>query len=208
MKGFNFLIIIFIFHRSHAYNIYMSNIKLLVCGDVKAPQRKFGDAGIDLFVPNYSEQFIKDLQEYNPNMTIEGFGDINIHYDIVNKKYVIQVKSSCDIRIPSYIRALIPPDMCLRMTNKSGVATKQKLIVGAELIDSSYEGICIIHLFNISNKLTTIDFGQKLSQIVPIKIDPNNIDIVYKKDISIEEFYKDHNHDRGEGAFGSTSLFK
>ena len=61
MKGFNFLIIIFIFHRSHVYNIYMSNIKLLVCGDVKAPQRKFGDAGIDLFVPNYSEQFIKDL---------------------------------------------------------------------------------------------------------------------------------------------------
>ena len=186
----------------------MSNIKLLVCGDVKAPQRKFGDAGIDLFVPNYSEQFIKDLQECNPNMTIEGFGGVNIHYNKADNKYVIQVKSSCDIRIPSYVRALIPPDMCLRMTNKSGVATKQKLIVGAELIDSSYEGICNIHLFNVSDRLTTIDFGQKLSQMVPIKIDPDDINVSYEKYISVEEFYKDHNHDRGEGGFGSTSLFK
>lgn len=186
----------------------MSNIKLLVCGDVKAPQRKFGDAGIDLFVPNYSEKFIKDLQECNPDMTIEGFGNVNIHFDKANQKHVIQLKSSCDVRIPSYVKALIPPDMCLRMTNKSGVATKQKLIVGAELIDSLYEGICNIHLFNVSNRITVIDFGQKISQMVPIKIDPEDIDVYYEKVISSEDFYKDHDHSRGLGGFGSTGLNK
>lgn len=186
----------------------MSNIKLLVCGDVKAPQRKFGDAGIDLFVPNYSEEFIKDLQERNPGMTIEGFGDVNIHYDNVNKKHVIQVKSSCDVRIPSYVKALIPPDMCLRMTNKSGVATKQKLIVGAELIDSLYEGDCNIHLFNAGNRIAIIDFGQKITQMVPIKIDPEDIEVFYEKEVSSEDFYKDHDHSRGVGGFGSTGLNK
>ena len=34
-----------------------SDIKLFVCGDVKTPQRAKGDAGIDFFVPNFSEQF-------------------------------------------------------------------------------------------------------------------------------------------------------
>ena len=32
-------------------------IKLLVCGDVKVPKRNLGDAGIDFFVPNYSDDF-------------------------------------------------------------------------------------------------------------------------------------------------------
>ena len=40
-----------------------SDIKLFVCGDVKAPQRAKGDAGIDFFVPNFSEQFLKDLTD-------------------------------------------------------------------------------------------------------------------------------------------------
>ena len=43
-----------------------SDIKLFVCGDVKAPQRAKGDAGIDFFVPNFSEQFLKDLTDKNP----------------------------------------------------------------------------------------------------------------------------------------------
>ena len=40
-----------------------TDIRLFVCGDVKTPQRAKGDAGIDFYVPNFSEQFLKDLTE-------------------------------------------------------------------------------------------------------------------------------------------------
>ena len=180
-------------------------IKLLVCGDVKPPKRNKGDAGIDLFVPNYSDEF--KLQLFKENKIWDVFyneegerTDVRI---IGNK---IELSPGADIKIPTFVRALIPEDECLRMSNKSGVALKQKLIVGAEIIDSSYEGIMNIHLFNVSNETRTIEFGQKLVQAVPIKIDTDDLEIKNENDISVEEFYKSHDHSRGDGGFGSTGI--
>ena len=41
------------------------NIKLFVNGEVKSPERKYGDAGIDFFVPYKTNKFISDLKEKN-----------------------------------------------------------------------------------------------------------------------------------------------
>lgn len=185
----------------------MSNIKILVCGDVKNPQRKYGDAGIDVFVPNYSEQFVNDLLDSNPDMTVEGNGGVNIHYSSVTNEYIIQLMPQYDIKIPTYLKTLIPSDMCLRMSNKSGVALKQKLIVGAEIIDASYENDCNIHVFNAGHTITEIHFGQKLAQMVPIKIEPSDIVVYNESELSAEKFYKNHDHSRGLGGFGSTGLY-
>ncbi len=198
-----------------------SEIKLFVCGDVKSPQRAKGDAGIDFFVPNFSEQFLKDLTDKNPGsplrfqiqmvpLTEEEFNEDP------NKAGFITLPAHEDLLIPTYVKSRIPEGMYIRMANKSGVATKQKLVVGAEVVDSTYEGIIHMHVFNNSNTSRIIHFGQKLCQGVPERYSPDELDIWYdssidkfkdmKNQTTAEEFYKDHNSDRGEGGFGSTSL--
>lgn len=182
-------------------------IKLLICGDVKTPKRNKGDAGIDLFVPNFSDEFVKQICKENDfyNYTYNKEGTRKDVFSIEYGKIVLQPGE--DIKIPTMVRALIPENECLRFSNKSGVALKQKLIVGAEIIDSSYEGIMNIHVFNVSNKLSTIEFGQKLVQAVPIIIDTDDIQCMFQTEFFTEkEFYENHNHSRGDGGFGSTGL--
>lgn len=196
-------------------------IKLFVCGDVNRPERRDGqDAGIDLFVPNATDQFIKDLTEKNPGSPIRwslvGAPVEDPENPKENEGVLIMLTPGHDILIPTYVKARIPKDYCLRISNKSGVATKQKLIVGAEIVDSSYEGVMHVHLFNPTNDVKFIKFGQKIAQAVPIKINPNEVEYYfdesleqfkdYKNRTTVEEFYKDHDSARGEGGFGSTTL--
>ena len=175
-------------------------IKFLVCGNVKAPKRKPGDAGFDFFVPEYSDEFKTRLYQEN------GIYPDGERSDAWVSKEIIYLMPGADIKIPTMVRALIPEDECLRMSNKSGVALKQKLVVGAEIIDSSYEGEMNMHVFNVSNHVVTIEFGQKLVQAVPLKIDPEAYEVEYEMSMSVETFYMRHDHSRGEGGFGSTGL--
>lgn len=183
----------------------MSRIKFLVCGDVKPPQRKRGDAGFDFFVPGYSDEFrMRLIQENNVWDVFDN--ELGERTDISISKASIVLDAGADIKIPTFVRALIPEDECLRMSNKSGVALKQKLLVGAEIIDSSYEGIMNMHVFNASNHKVSIEFGQKLVQAVPLKINDEDFIVEYENDVPVEKFYENHDHSRGGGGFGSTGL--
>ena len=198
------------------------NVKLFVCGKVKAPQRNSGkDAGIDLFIPDLTEQFITDLTEKNPGQPFRWglVGAPQSEEDLKNNAGVyLYLPPHEDILIPTYVKARFPENMCLRISNKSGVATKQKLIVGAEIVDSSYEGIMHVHVFNASNVIRFIEFGQKIAQAIPIFIDPQEIGVYYDKTIedfkefknwiSLEEFYENHATDRGASGFGEGTGIK
>lgn len=178
----------------------MDKIKFLVCGNVKAPQRKAGqDAGFDFFVPDYTPDFAEQMRNCNDRY-------IKIDYDSSDESYSICLQPGQDVKIPSLVRAYIPSNQCLLLVNKSGVALKQKLSVGACLVDSSYEGIIHLHMFNIGTEVTHIKFGQKLVQAVPYLINNQESEVFYETDISKEDFYKDHDHIRGDGGFGSTGL--
>ena len=179
-------------------------IKLLVCGDVKTPKRNVGDAGIDFFVPNYSDEF--RLRLIHENDVFDVFDNEDGERSDISIGKRIRLEAGADIKIPSMVRALIPENECLRMSNKSGVALNQKLIVGAEIIDSSYEGEMNLHVFNASNSSVEIEFGQKLVQGIPIVVDVDPIEVVDNRVISVAEFYSNHEHTRGEGGFGSTGL--
>ena len=194
------------------------NVKLFVCGKTKAPERRSGpDAGIDLFVPDLTEQFIQDLTEKNPGQPYRWglVGAPQTEEDLKDNKGVyLYLPPHEDLLIPTYVKTRFPENMCLRISNKSGIATKQKFIVGAEIVDASYEGIIHVHIFNASNALRFIEFGQKIAQAIPIIIDPQNIEVFYdnkiedfkefKNFIPVEEFYEGHDTTRKEGAFGST----
>lgn len=171
------------------------NCKLFVGNEypVKSPERKYGDSGIDFFVPNYSLEFISAFEAKNP--------------DIKHDKEAIYVEPGEDVLIPLGVHSLFDPEWELRISNKSGVCTKQKLTTGAEVVDSTYEGVIHAHLFNSGKKTAIIPYGQKIVQGCLEAIDPRPISVENpSENKTLEDFYKGHTSERGAGGFGSTGV--
>lgn len=200
-------------------------VKFFVVGDTKAPTRNMtsdgADAGIDIYVPNLSDQFIEELTKDNPGHPFK-WGLIGAplpedKQDDKNAGVYLYLGPHADILMPTYLKTRCPPDMYLQVAGKSGVSTKQKLDVSiAGVIDASYEGIAHIHIVNYSNEMRFIEFGQKIAQIIPIKIDNQGIEVYYDEafegfketpdnlKMSTEKFFEGHTKDRKSGGFGST----
>lgn len=171
-------------------------IKFLVTGDGIAPKRAQGDAGFDFYVPKYSDALVDEI-----NMKS------NRKVYIVNKDNNEDVKIKLypheDILIPTYVYSQFPSNIALVAKNKSGVATKQKLDVGACVVDSSYQGIIHVHVTNVSSEPQFIEFGKKIVQFVPFLIDDSEPEVF--TDLKPEEFFNNKSN-RGAGGFGSTGL--
>ena len=97
----------------------------------------------------------------------------------------------------------IPHGYMMEIKNKSGVAHKRHLLVGACVVDSGYEGEVFVNLHNIGTIRQKITPGMKIAQAVlipvvhfrPIKVDKE--DQLYRQ-------YPITISDRGAGALGST----
>ena len=105
-----------------------------------------------------------------------------------------------DILIDSGIKVIIPKGYALIFKEKSGVATKKKLIVGASVVDSDYRGVIHFHLFNNGKEKVTLEPGDKIIQGIVFPISLCNPSIIE------EEKYNSCNTERGEGGFGSTGV--
>lgn len=101
-----------------------------------------------------------------------------------------------DILIPSDFRVKIPKGYVLIAFNKSGVATKQNLAVGACVVDEDFQGEVMLNLYNKTGNIRRLEKGQKLVQFV----------LLANPKATIEEGKNIHTWitQRGEGGFGST----
>lgn len=109
-----------------------------------------------------------------------------------------------DILIPSGIKANVPDGYALIAHNKSGIATKKRLQVGACVVDSDYQGEIHIHVFNSrSNGLVEIAPGMKLVQFLLIPV--ASAELIECKEL--EEVFPVET-DRGPGGFGSTNAIE
>ena len=113
----------------------------------------------------------------------------------------IEILSMSKVLIPSGIHVNLPENVFLKAENKSGIASKRSLIVGACVIDQDYEGEVHINLINASNNNVMIKAGEKIVQFVryfqPIMNEIKEFD-------SLEKLYKNKNSQRGAGGFGSS----
>lgn len=181
----------------------MKNNKICFCKirNVKSPKRNYGDAGNDFFVPEYSEQFVKDLNEKNKN------NDYTFIYEGEN---IIGIKlhGHSQILIPSGIKVYIyDPMTYLDAENKSGIATKKGLLVGAQVVDASYRGEVHINVHNVSNKSTDIMFGDKLVQFIHKEYRETQWEEINADEYeTLANLDLQHGMVRGEGGFGSTTL--
>lgn len=164
---------------------------------VKKPERDYGNAGIDFFIPEYSDAFYRAFSEKNQphNAYLEQSAD----------GWYIIIPEHGRVNIPSGVRSRIEPNVALEAQNKSGIATKHGLVYGASTIDANYQGIIHISLINTTNRAVKLPLGSKAVQFIPRIIDPSSVEVV--TDQTFEEFYADFEFtNRGEGAFGSTGV--
>ena len=99
--------------------------------------------------------------------------------------------------VPTGIKVEVPYGFMLEIKNKSSVAAKKQLLVGACVVDSGYNGEVFVNLHNVGSLAQIIQPGQKLAQAVMIPV----------KTCKITECETDtlnQDSSRGEGALGST----
>jgi len=149
--------------------------------DAKPPERAHkSDAGMDLF-------YCPD-PENNSNC---------IWNDYERKQF--RVASGISSLVPTGLKVIVPENYMLEIKNKSGIAHKQRLIVGACVVDPGYTGEIYVNLHNIGGVTQVIEPGQKIAQAVLVPI----------VTCGVEEVFSDPSEDRtdrGDGGFGSTGL--
>lgn len=156
---------------------------------VKDPARRMGDAGIDLYVPEYSKETYDKLLELNSNNTV-----------CVHDKY-ISVAPHEVVKIPLGIKAKFDNSMAMVIMNRSSIATNKHFDVMACVIDSSYQGEWILSMCNTSEDMQNVDFGAKITQVLPLYI--NNEVFIIAENMTEDEFFWERTL-RGAGGFGST----
>ena len=167
-----------------------NKIRFTKIRDVKSPTRNQGDAGSDFYVPEYSDEFKQVLYEKNENNNISIYEN-NIY-----------IGAHSQILIPSGIKVdIIDKNTYLDFENKSGIATKKELLIGAQVIDAIYQGEVHINVHNVSDKPQVITFGQKLAQAIHKEYRNTEWE-----EISNEEYDSIPTSIRGEGGFGSTGI--
>jgi dUTP pyrophosphatase len=155
--------------------------------DVKSPSRGTSQsAGIDFFIPT----------EWNNGEP----------YSIPPGGRVL---------IPSGIKVNVPTGYALIAFNKSGIASKTGLMVGACVVDEDYQGEVHINMINTNQPSeyydmdghyatnpghVTITPGDKLVQFILLPINYSN-----PEETTLEELYT-NTTERGEGGFGSTGI--
>ena len=161
---------------------------------VKSPNRAHSDdAGIDFYFPEDLpvETFKAKCEMTKQNVT---FSEEN---GIVKS---VTIKPLESVLIPSGIHVKIPNGYALIFMNKSGVATKKHLHVGASVVDENYQGECHFNFANVGDTPVTIEAGEKVVQGLVIPINYCQTE-EYK---SLTELYSGAESDRGAGGFGSS----
>lgn len=107
------------------------------------------------------------------------------------------VYNNNSILIPSGIICKIPEGHALIAMNKSGIATKHNLIVGACVVDQDYQGEIHLHLVNVGDFGVWVTPGMKLVQFLLIPVNFCTVEVV-------KSAWDDQITGRGHGKMGST----
>lgn len=147
-------------------------------------------AGIDIYVPRRTDQFIADFKEFN-----EKAGLFNGCYANGTS---ITVSPHSRVLIPTGLKFNIPKGTYLGGENRSGVASKMGLILGPCIIDSDYQGQVFIGLINTYHQPAYIPYNSKIAQLIHREYLHSDLGRVPLDALYLEASI------RGDGALGST----
>ena len=114
----------------------------------------------------------------------------------------VTINPGQNVILPTGLKFGVPHGYMLEVKNRSSVASKRSLIVGACVVDSGYDGEVFVNLHNIGTEPQVIEPHTKIAQVVmtPVvsfrALETQNPDLYGWYPITIS--------DRGDGALGST----
>jgi dUTP pyrophosphatase len=108
--------------------------------------------------------------------------------------------------LPTGYRFGVPHGYMLEIKNRSSVAAKRSLIVGACVVDSGYDGEVFVNLHNIGTEAQTIDPQTKIAQAVMVPV--VHFRALETHSADLYSWYPITISDRGDGALGSTDRGK
>jgi len=115
---------------------------------------------------------------------------------------VLRIAPGASVLAPTGCKFAIPHGYMMEIKNKSGIAHKRQLLVGACVVDSGYEGEVFVNLHNIGTSTQTLEPGDKVAQAVVLPAIP--IRFLASEDPNIYDWYPITISDRDAGALGST----
>lgn len=134
-----------------------------------------------------------------PNRANPSDAGLDIHFSPKESKSV-RVFPGQSIVLETGLKFGVPHGYMLEVKNRSSVASKRSLLVGACVIDSGYNGEVKINLHNVGEEAQLLNPGDKIAQLVMVPVIHFRVaktgDVLYNDPITIS--------DRGEGGFGST----
>jgi len=96
----------------------------------------------------------------------------------------------------------IPHGYMLEIKNRSGIAYKKQLLVGACVVDSGYDGEVFVNLHNVGRETQYIEVGDKIAQAVVVPV--VHARFVATDNPEVYEWYPITISDRGDGSLGSS----
>ena len=124
--------------------------------------------------------------------------DAGIDFFVPNDQKPVVLNPGDSAFIPSGIKVNCPEGYALIAFNKSGIAVKKSLHVGACVVDNGYQGEVHINLTNVGKQQQYLNPGDKVVQFVLLKLGDPIIELVDENNL-----YESVSS-RGEGGFGSS----
>jgi dUTP pyrophosphatase len=118
------------------------------------------------------------------------------------EREAITIEPGQSVILSTGLKFGVPHGYMLEVKNRSSVASKRSLIVGACVVDSGYDGEVFVNLHNIGTEPQIVEPHTKIAQVVmtPVvsfrALETTNPDLYGWYPITISE--------RGDGALGST----
>ena len=145
---------------------------------------------------------------YPPSRANPSDAGLDVCYSPDASKYTqfsdggVYINSGESAILPTGLKFGVPHGYMLEVKNRSGMAAKNSLIVGACVIDSGYDGEVFINLHNIGKDMRMIKPGDRIAQIVMVPV--VHFRAVATSEDNLYDWYPIAISDRGDGALGST----
>jgi len=138
---------------------------------------------------------------FDPQRANPSDAGLDVFYSPEKDRQAIAIEPGDSKVIPTGLRFGVPHGYMLEVKNRSSVAAKRSLIVGACVVDSGYDGEIFVNLHNIGKETQYVRGGDKIAQLVMIPVvnfraTQSTSGDLYRNPITIS--------DRGDGALGST----
>ena len=138
---------------------------------------------------------------FEPRRAHPSDAGLDVFYSPANphsKSYIATKRSRV---MPTGLKFAIPHGYMLEVKNRSSVAAKRQLLVGACVIDSGYEGEVFVNLHNVGSESQALHPCDKIAQLVMTPVvhfrpSETTEDTLYNYPMTISN--------RGDGALGST----